>query len=299
MPTRLTIPERQQFGVGAFESFNAFHGFAALRWSWPTAFSPVWPRIDEALGGLTGIPPGGIAVPDLLGGGIITLTGQQALANITKGLTHTQHAAASQYVQRAFVLDGIGTAIERVAADVLDTKKDAARRAKPKTILRFVRPNVKAQLAPLAKRTAAAEARATAAEHRSAVLEKRVASLERRVHHAEGVAIPGIEDALGGIKDGIRGIKDRIGKLGKWATLGAFLLLLAKALEKAGLNYIRCRSNKRWGSHLCQNGDNFLSDLIAATSLFVGTLSLVEFTKMMQPVVGTIAHASEDFWQVK
>lgn len=284
MPTQLTIPERQQFGVGLFEANNAFNGLAALRWSWPTAFTPTWTAIDLGLGAAKGSALPGVSGGLIVAPNLFTLAGQNAFTNITKGLTHTQHAPATEYVQRAFVLDGVGKSIERIAADMLDTRKDTARKTRPRTIIRWIKPNVKAQIRPYAKRTAEAEARAVEAERKAAALEQRVAALERQVAKPHSIAVPGLPPRIGVIEREWDAIRGRLKNPAKWLGLGAFLMLLAKALEKMGANFIRCSNVKKYGRSICGMNTSLLESLLADALLIGASLSIVEFAKELQAI---------------
>jgi hypothetical protein len=228
---------------------------------------------------------------------LFTLAGQNAFTNITKGMTHTQHAPASEYVQRAFVLDGIGQSIERIAADVLDTKKDTARKTRPRTIIRWIKPNVKAQLRPYAKRTAEAEARAEAAERKVATLEQRVAHLERATLKPNAGIVVGLPPRVGLGEREREQIKAGLRKVSKYGTLAFFLALLAKALEKMGANYIRCSNSKKFGKRVCGMDTSALDALLASTVLIVGTVSLLEFAKGMQGIMGEIEGPVRKFWR--
>jgi hypothetical protein len=299
MPTQLTIPASAQFGVGTFEPFNTFHGLAGLRWAWESSFGPMLPTLDEAFTGLPGA--GGIMLfpPAPGASNVFSAAGQIALGNVTQAMTHTQHAAASHYVQQSFLFDGFATAIRNAAESQLTEKKAVRRRIAPAKIIQVIRPTVRANLKPLQKAVREANARAKHAEAENVQLRKRVARLEKASMRPHAVAEPGVIPRLGDLERWRGRITGEVNRLGKLAGIGAFLILLAKALEKMGASYIRCTQNKRWGSHVCRNGEDFLSALIAATSLLVATYDLKAFAKMMQGTTGEVTTAAKWFWQVK
>jgi hypothetical protein len=284
MPTQLTIPVRPQFGVGTFEPYNTFHGLAGLRWSWESSFGVLLPTLGEAFTGIG--PTGGIAVLPPTGAGINLWThaSQNALSNITKGMTNTQHAAATHYVQRAFVLDGIGASIDRIAADLLDTKKDAARRTRPQKIIQYIRPTVRANLKPLQKAVAGAEARARKAEHENEQLRTRVQRLEHAIAKPEPIPWPGIPGRIGDLERWRGRAEGGLKRLAKFGSLAYLLALLAKVLEKMGVNYIRCSKSKRFGKAICGMNDSWLNSLLSDALLFLSLVSIVDFAKELQTI---------------
>lgn len=299
MPTQLTIPQRPQFGVGQFEPYHVFHGAAGLRWAWESSFGGILlPAFEEAFTPFAGGGVLGVA-PSTGGPGFFTDAGNLTLANITKAMSHTQHPVVAHYTQHAFLFDGLATAIKNAAAVQVHAKKHVEHRTKPRKIIEYVKIPVRVNLRPLRKATEAADARARKAERENLRLRKRVANLEHTVKHLRRHAAPVPAPVPGIDLPGWGEIKDRLKNPAKWLGLGAFLALLVKSLPRLGVNYIRCRNNKRWGAHVCREGENFLGDLIAATSLLVGTYSLIQFARMMQAGVGGAAASTKYFWQVK
>lgn len=298
MPTQLTIPVRPQFGVGQFETLSAFDGYKSLRFAWSNSFGILLPQLDE---GFTGLGGGSLIWPVPVPGNpanAFSAAGQITLANLGKGLTNTQHAATDHYVQRALVWDGVATAVEQIAADVHATKKAARRWTKPREVIRYIKPNVKAQLAPYVKRTAEAEARATLAERRAAELEQRVSALERKVSKPHSIAVPGLPGRIGEVEREVDRLKGRVGKISKWLALGLLLANLAKVLEKMGVNYVRCSKMKKLGKGVCGMDDSWLDSLLNDALLVVGTISLVELAKSMQPEMSATARLVRWFWRV-
>jgi len=298
MPTQLTIPTKPSFGVGTFEPYQTFHGAAGLRWAWESSFGGVlFPTFDEAFTPLAG--GGSIGVlPTPSGTGFFAAAGNITLHHITKAMTNTQHAAASHYVQQSFLFDGFATAIRNAAETQLHTAKTVTRKTAPRPIIRVVMPTVRVNLKPLQAAVRKANARAGAAEKENAHLRKRVQKLEHTIAQPAPVPWPGIPGEIDRIWGAIGRLGGKLRNPSKLLGLAAFLALLAKALPKLGVNYIRCRENKRWGAHVCRNGYDFLSNLIAATSLIVGIWSLLDFAKTMQAGVSDVVTATKTFWGV-
>lgn len=296
MPTQLTIPVRPQYGIGQYEPLHAHNGLAGLRWSWESSFGQLLPTLGEAFTGLPGA--GGIVLfpPPPGASNIFNVAGDQTLANIGAGLTNTQHAAAVHHVQESFLFDGFATAIKNAAEAQLHTKKHVEHKTRPRVIIRYVKPTIRANLKPLATQTRAAMKEAKLAERQNAKLRKRVAKLEHEVAHLRAIAIP-VPAPFPRPRPIPRPRGIPVGrKLGKLLGLAAFLGLLAEALKKMGVNSIRCRNNKRWTKHLCGLDPSILENLIADTFLVVGSISLIEFAHGMQTITGDVAYGVNKFW---
>src|SRR5215472_16509029 len=200
MPTQLTIPVRPQFGVGTFEPANAFGGLSSVRWSWETVFGPIFTGLDAAFTPILG-GSGQLSYPPAPGQpNIFTNVGQQALGNVGKGLTNTQHAHASHLVQQSFLFDGFATAIQRAAFVQLAAQHDVKQKTAPAKIIQYIRPVERANLRPLEKEIAAANARALKAEAEAEDLRRRVARLERASMKPHAVAEPGVIPRLGDLE---------------------------------------------------------------------------------------------------
>lgn len=284
MPTQLTIPVRPQFGVGQFETFHAFGGLVGLRFAWETSLGFTFTGLDAAFEQFEG--GGGTPIPPPTGAGInlFTNAGLGTLANIGKGLTNTQVAQANHYVQRAWALDGIGTSIERIAQEVRNGRKDTAKKTRPAQIIRIVKPVQRVNLRPINHRVAEAEARAQAAEKENAQLRQRVSALERKVSKPHSVAVPGLAPRIGDLERLGGWLKGEVNRTKKLLGIGAFLILLAKALEKMGLQSMRCSKTKRFTRALCGMNDSWLTSLLQDALLIVSVVSAVEFAKELQAI---------------
>lgn len=268
------LKENPQFGVGQFGANAAFDGLLGLRFAWGTTFGVVLPNIDDALARLSkggGGGAGNLFGPDF---NLFRSASLKMLENIGHGLTHTQAAAAEKYITEAWAFEGIGSVIERVAEDAVHTRKLIRHRSKPVEIVRVTQPNVRAQLRPVARRADVAAQRAEAAEKRAQRLEVRLARLERAAAHSHAVPIPLPGPRPDWIEREIARLKGKVGRIGKIAGLGAFLILLAKALEKMGASWIRCGNVKRYGRRICGMDTNLLDAILAESFLIAGAISL-------------------------
>jgi hypothetical protein len=288
-PQPTPVPLSPQFGVGLFEAGQTFQGYAGYRWSYSAGLGHTLVTIDAGLGATAGAAlgtsSGGVVLPP----GYITTAGQDGFGNVTHGMTRTQYPVVKHLVQQAQTLEGLGASVEATAAAGLDTRKAVVRASKPRTIIRYIKPNVKALTAPLVRRVAEAEARAQAAEQANAQLASRVARLERALGKEETVAVPGIDAALGRLGRRVGGIERQVQRLGKYVGLGAFLLLLARALEKIGGQFIRCSNVKKWGKSMCGINPSLLESLLADVLMIASLVSIVEFAKELQTIESEVA----------
>jgi hypothetical protein len=284
MPAQLPIPEKPQHGAGKFEANNVFNGLAGLRFSWETTFGWFLPQFGAKLATALGSKQAGTAIDPVEFAALFGTGTEAVLEQIGKGLTATQSGVADAHVTHAAALDGIAAAIAINASDTLKVKKHVSRRTAPVIITKIIRPNVQAQIAPYARRTAAAEARAAAAERKAAALEARIVKLEKGQAKLDSAVVGDLPGRIGLIDHDLAGVKGQLRKLGKWATIGGFLLLLAKALSKMGLGWVRCSNVKRYGRSLCGMNTNLLEGLLADALLITSLISVVEFAKELQAI---------------
>jgi hypothetical protein len=102
-----------------------------------------------------------------------------------------------------------------------------------------------------------------------------------------------------------RTLSDSLGKLwhrvraneGKLA-LGAAAALVVTALGRLGLGFLRCKGIRSAGKRVCGMNPSLLEALLADTLLVLGTVSLVEFAKELQPITNGSARIIQEFWRV-
>lgn len=115
-----------------------------------------------------------------------------------------------------------------------------------------------------------------------------------RIRTREGV----ITKDLGALKDRTKALED--GALDTWRWIrshplagvtGVFAGAVAVALSRLGWGVLRCRSWQNLGRSLKCSDASLLADLLAAATLSVGLLSLVELAKEEQRVIREVADA--------
>jgi hypothetical protein len=122
-----------------------------------------------------------------------------------------------------------------------------------------------------------------------------------RVKHRERWA----EKQLWKVRDRAKSLEDGAIKTWDWirdhpegAITGAFAGAVAIALTRLGLDSIRCRSLRNLYNNRGCNMWSELEGLLAAATLVVGALSLVEMAREEQKVVGEAAKIVRGFWEV-
>lgn len=122
-----------------------------------------------------------------------------------------------------------------------------------------------------------------------------------RVRHRERWA----EKQLWKVRDRAKSLEDGAIKTWEWirdhpdgAITGAFAGAVAIALTRLGLDSIRCRSLRNLYNNRGCNMWSELEGLLAAATLVVGALSLVEMAREEQKVVGEAAKIVRGFWEV-
>jgi len=164
------------------------------------------------------------------------------------------------------------------------------------------------------------------AEHALTVAESAVHALHRfetrvnhRLHAAEHAIAVTLPREIGHIRSGeealsrdLAKVRERTRELENGATrtfewirthplsaaTGIFAGAVAVALSRLGFGFMRCRSWQKLGRSLTCNDANILADLLAAATLVVGAMSLVELAREEQKVVGEAAKIVRGFWEL-
>jgi hypothetical protein len=132
--------------------------------------------------------------------------------------------------------------------------------------------------------------------------------IDRRIHAVEVKLLHGIHvvqhsiaaelPRIGNLEHDFKGVRARLKRLEKLLTPAAFVALVAAALGTLGLNAIRCPSLRNMYKKRGCGMWNDLEGLLAAATLLVGTLSLVELAREEQKVVGEAAKIVSRYWEL-
>jgi hypothetical protein len=112
-----------------------------------------------------------------------------------------------------------------------------------------------------------------------------------RTGAAFGTAVGGLAGSIGLTWTWIQKLRHLLTKHGAAAFVGA-------ALATLGLGFLRCPRFSKAGKRACSIDDGLLETLLADTLLIVGTLSLVDFARAMQPEVAGIGKLVRWFWRI-
>lgn len=182
---------------------------------------------------------------------------------------------------------------------------------------------IKSLTGPIGKVAHTAARHADTALARERALSSSVSTAHRaqvrlNVHytHAIDVAIPGqlgrIRTREGTLTRDQAALRERVGSLEdgavdtwKWirshplaGVTGLFAGAVAVALSRLGWGVLRCRSWQKLGRSLKCSDANVLGDLLAAATLVVGAMSLVELAREEQKVIGEAATLVRGFWEL-
>jgi hypothetical protein len=209
---------------------------------------------------------------------------------LQKGAAKSEHAAGYFFHGMALIARWMARETEHLALDVLGwatwlqqvhlpkwVKAMIYAAFPPALIARLVRAAVHANL-PHVGRTVT-----TKVEH---VVTHTVTRIVRATSGA--VAIPGWAIALpgrvGGLERDLSGLRKRVKELEKGAAIAVTAGLAIRLLRKLKLGCLAGRNGKAIAKRLCGIDTGLIDALLAATTLFVGTISLREFAKEMEAV---------------
>lgn len=120
----------------------------------------------------------------------------------------------------------------------------------------------------------------------------RLRALEEAVY-GQAVALPG---EIGGIVRGrLAGINGRVGRLEKIVLGAGAVALVTRALAKLRLGWLRCSNVGKVGRRLCGMDASLLEDLLSASLLIVGSISIVQLAEELQGVMDDAVTGFEAF----
>lgn len=244
------------------------------------------------------------------------LTGRSTVNAITKATRSAlSRWALSQMKPVAAWFSALNVLVRDVfhtQTETLNTVADSFERLRHTTIPREAGKAAAPAKAQATTATRAAhKAQASAASTSTSLHNYRVATRPKIAHatHAVDVTIP---QQLGRVRtrtttlereyDALRGRTKALedGALDTWKWIrahpfagitGVFAGAVAVALSRLGWGVLRCRSWQNLGRSLKCSDAGILADLLAAATLSVGLVSLVELAKEEQRVIGEVARA--------
>ena len=109
-------------------------------------------------------------------------------------------------------------------------------------------------------------------------IDRLTARLEKTLTHA----IAGVRARVGSLERTGTKTAKRVGALEKKWAIPAVTAVVATALARLGLRWIRCGNVTKAGKRICGMDANMLEALLGETLLLTSSLSIVEFTKALQ-----------------
>lgn len=230
------------------------------------------------------------------------------LAALGAGIKGTEWAYHKMVHYQAYALQEIGHAIGDLAEGTY------------KALVHALTVNVPRQIAAA---IAAAQLGAThalghlrrdlaAAEHEIATdvaaIRRDLAAAERATgkaaRHAEQTAAGAATAAIAATLPRIKGVEHdfeqaaaRLRSLGRVLTPAGIIGLVAAAIGRMGLGWVRCGNVKDVGKAVCGMDRGLLDAILADATLILGTVSLVEFAEGMQEVMGAVTPEVRRFWR--
>lgn len=95
-------------------------------------------------------------------------------------------------------------------------------------------------------------------------------------------AVRGIDATISNALKSIRGQSRRLTRVEKALGAATFAALVAKALARLGLRWLRCPTNKRMARGMCKVDPSFVDEFLTGALLIVGLTSYRDFVKEAQ-----------------
>lgn len=90
------------------------------------------------------------------------------------------------------------------------------------------------------------------------------------------------------LEHGLNLTKARLHRIERLTAAASFAGLVAVALGRLGLKWMRCRNVTKLGKRICGMDPSILEDLLLATTLVFSSVSVVEFAKELEAASGVI-----------
>lgn len=298
-------------GIVALGIFALFCCFIMLRYGWVSTFG----RLLE--GAALGFDQ--VHVPfKVLGRGvtigvpwastILRGINHQALRLLGAGIQATEYAGHKLLHWTAYVIAQTGRVIGDLADDTYRALQQLWRDSIPALIAARLHP-LASKVEWLIHRLQHLEAHpASIVQPVIRILDPRVKQLEQRVTqlaHALAAtagnvaAIPGrvTVPSLPGIRHGLDAVRDQVGRIVRTLTPAGIIGLVAAGIFALRLGWLKCGNVRRTAEHVCGMDGDLLEGLLAGTLLIFGTVSLVEFAREMESLMGEIQPAVTAFWR--
>lgn len=246
-----------------------------------------------------------VKLPGILGGGRIFGFVADELTQVDNSIRHAlgvaidamQHEWNKCISYTAQAIHWVGKEIAELAYDTSQAVEGLATRQ--------VKPWVGKRLAGLIATVAALKATVAHLEkaavthvlRETKVIEHKVTVVEHAIALPAPIAIPKTLPRVGTLEreiaDGLARLRDYAKRFGPAALVGTVVF----ALSKLGLGWARCSRVNKVGKQVCGMNTSLLDSLLADTLLIVGTVSLVEMVRELEPIMKEAAVLSAKFWR--
>ncbi len=133
--------------------------------------------------------------------------------------------------------------------------------------------------------------------HATAAVAAEVARLSTVALPRLGTEIGSLRGRVGTIGRTVRGLREQVSRHSRILTAAGITGLVMASLGRMRLGWVRCTKVGRLGRATCGLDADFLTSILAGTTLMFGTYSLVEFAEEMQDVTEEVAPLIKRFWR--
>lgn len=246
-----------------------------------------------------------VKLPGILGGGRIFGFVSDELTKVDNSIRHAL-GVAIETMQHEWnkCISYTAQAVHWIGQEIADLAYDTSA-AVEGLATRQVKPYFSKRLAGILATVAALKAEVSALKHTAVthviretkVIEHKVTVIEHSVAVPHSIAIPRTLPRVGQLEREADAALARIRGIARRFGPAALVGTVAYALSKLGLGWVRCSKVSKAGKQLCGMNDSLLESLLADTLLIVGTVSLVEMVRELEPVMKEAASLTAKFWR--
>ncbi len=278
------VAEVAGFGVADFAVLFSILGLIVLRFAWAQTFGRIFETLAHLLDFEISVGPVSLGKPLGAVADFLRKIDHYVMRAIGEGIAAQERTWHRFLLWQAYILTATADEMAALSGDVWHAVRGVYAHVAPAKVIEIVRPTVTHTATTIVKTVVPRPVAVKIAADAYPALAARVATLERELAHTVTGAIaipvphlPGLERDVGAIGKKVRG-------LGWLGAFGGLLALGGALLTRLHLGWLKCANVNTLGKRVCRMDTRLLDALLAGATVIVGTVSLVEFAKLMLSV---------------